>query len=332
MHRLTLLLVLALSLLWHSEARADAKSRAKEFARSGMTAFKRGNYKKAIQRIRLAEAEYHAVTHIVYIGRSQRALGKLVEAYNAYISVVAERLEDDAPPSFFKSQQLASAEAAELLPQVATVRVVPHGVAQDGATVTIGEFTMTSSRLLHPLAVEPGRHRVTGRSPDADDVHAEVVAATGKTRIVELRFERRTAPTSPSTSPSSRPSTPSGDDRSGWSGLSIGAAAALSFAGVGLVVGTITGAMSTSQVDDIRSQCQGPDMNDCPAALEPDAKAARTLGTTSTISFIAGSAAVALGVVLLVLDLSADETQGSLATPSLSVRAVPSGVQVTTRW
>jgi hypothetical protein len=67
---------------------------------------------------------------------------------------------------------------------------------------------------------------------------------------------------------------------------------------VGLGIGTVTGLVSISQVSDVKKDCP----NDvCPPARQDDLDSARSLGTVSTIAFIAGGVGVGAGNVGLIL-------------------------------
>ena len=75
-------------------------------------------------------------------------------------------------------------------------------------------------------------------------------------------------------------------------------AIALGFGVVGLGVGTVTGALSMSQVSEIRARCRN---NLCLTTDRAAAEDAQTLGNVSTAAFVVGGIAAAAGVVLLVL-------------------------------
>jgi tetratricopeptide (TPR) repeat protein len=73
---------------------------------------------------------------------------------------------------------------------------------------------------------------------------------------------------------------------------------ALGLGGVSLAVGAITGGLSLSKVSDLESIC--PNKN-CRPEEQGKADAAKTLGNVSTATFILGGAAIAAGVVLVVV-------------------------------
>ena len=86
------------------------------------------------------------------------------------------------------------------------------------------------------------------------------------------------------------------------------------------LVGAVTGAISLSKVGDLEEKC--PDHR-CSPADQATADQARTLGTVSTVGFIAGGALVAAGVVLLVIRPSGGDP--AAARSGLRVTAATAG-------
>ena len=106
----------------------------------------------------------------------------------------------------------------------------------------------------------------------------------------------------------------------------IGGAITLGLGGAGLVAGAVTGALTMSQAGDIKSRCTD---NRCLPEDEDDAEAAKTLGHISTAAFVIGGAAVAAGVVLLVLSPGGGSADGAAgAFPSVGARLGPAGVKL----
>ena len=85
--------------------------------------------------------------------------------------------------------------------------------------------------------------------------------------------------------------------------------------GLGVVAGAVaigTGVASQSTYDGLVEGCPG---DVCPPELHGDLDSGWALGTTSTVLTAVGAAALAAGVVLLVVDLAGEDgaSQGELA-------------------
>jgi hypothetical protein len=91
---------------------------------------------------------------------------------------------------------------------------------------------------------------------------------------------------------------------------------------VALGVGGVAGAMSLSNVSDLRGRCPA---NRCAPEQQREIDSTKTLGTVSTVGFAAGGAALAVGAVLLLLRGGTAETgaaaaQGPSIGPWIDVR------------
>lgn len=100
-------------------------------------------------------------------------------------------------------------------------------------------------------------------------------------------------------------------------GSLLPAGLAFGLAGVGLLTGITTGALSLSTISDVKSSCNAAV---CPESQHDKASAAKALGNASTASFIVGGAAALTGIVFLVV-LPRGPTTKSAAPPPVSYRA-----------
>jgi hypothetical protein len=89
---------------------------------------------------------------------------------------------------------------------------------------------------------------------------------------------------------------PSDDPGRSWVGPGI----AFGAGGAALVLGAVTGILTITKMDEIRTVC-GESLKNCPGDYQDDIDAAKVVGHVSTAGFIAAGVGVAAGVVLLVL-------------------------------
>src|SRR5262249_18271474 len=79
---------------------AADREAARGLAGHGYELFEAGQYERALDLFRQAEARYHAPPHLVYIARAQVKLGKLIEAEATYQQIIDEKQAADAPTPF----------------------------------------------------------------------------------------------------------------------------------------------------------------------------------------------------------------------------------------
>jgi tetratricopeptide (TPR) repeat protein len=236
--------------------------------------FDEGKYEEAIGHWRFADGLRKDPGHEVSIGRALAKLGKLLEARELLRKLTSVEL----PPSAKTNEVDAHAAAEDVLravekriPKLDVAVRVKKGqkyiVRVDGSAVDV-------ARLVKPIEVDPGKHAlelepqggaVTKRSVDVKEATTEKV-------MVDLR-------------------PPPGFEVQKLAPYAFGLGA------IGLGVGGVTGGLSLAKVNDVRSRCLD---YHCLPADQSKADSAKTLGTVSTIGFIAGGVLAATGVVFLV--------------------------------
>lgn len=140
-------------------AQHDNKAGARAAAERGLKAYAAENYEETIDFLRRAESLYHAPTHLLYLARAQKKLGKWVEAREYYIALDKESLSRSASDTFKKAQADGRAELDELEPLIPYLTV---DVAGDSADVSVridGEkMPLALLRVAQPI--NPGRHEL----------------------------------------------------------------------------------------------------------------------------------------------------------------------------
>ncbi|AKT43112.1 hypothetical protein [Chondromyces crocatus] len=257
-------------------AEQQAREVARTFGKRGFELFEAGDYEGAIGQFQQAEENFHAPTHWLLIARSQAKLGRLLEAEKSYKLVLVDELDRSAPKAFTAAQDSAREELASLRSRIPEVSVDVLGIPE-GATA---EVFLDGTRLdAGPRGsrarVDPGSHQVRVTAPTMAPVERDIEVAEGADQrvLVELQPARYSAGVIPG-------------------------AIAIGLGAVGLGLGTVTGAMSLSRVGDLDQSCPS---KRCSPAEKSIADEARTLGTVSTIGFVAGGVLAAAGVTLLVL-------------------------------
>ncbi|MDB4943764.1 MAG: hypothetical protein JWP97_3298 [Labilithrix sp.] len=177
----------------------------------------------------------------------------------------------------------AEKRAKALEPKLAKLTVtVPS--APPGAEVMRDGVALGPASLGVALPVSPGAHTLVVHAADREDTTTTVTLGEGETKRVTLALgaakKRAAAPAS-------------GSAREATGGVSPLVWAGFGAALVGVGVGTVTGLMAFGKASTADAEC--PDDVCTPKGMDA-VDAGRTLGTISTISFIAGGAFAAVGL------------------------------------
>ena len=294
-----LFLALGLALATGS-AMADPSAADKETARglmqSGRAARDKGDLKGALKAFTAADAIMHVPTTGLEVAKAQAALGLLVEARDTALRVTRFPQAPNEPAPFKDARdaaaQLNDDVQARIPSLTVNVKGLPEGVS---ASVTIDDAPLPSEVIGQPRKLDPGHHVVVGKAGGAQD-KKEVDVAERESKDVALDLTgasaaaTTTATTPTDTGTPEQPPPPQG--RSGASKAMIFGGFGL--AGVGVIVGSITGVISMTKTSSVKQSCVG---NQCPPADFNDIDTAKTMATVSTISFIAGGVGAVVGVI-----------------------------------
>jgi hypothetical protein len=254
---------------------ADRQGAARTLAQEGLKLYGADRWAEALAAFREADGLYHAPSVTLYIARTQRKLGKLLDARATYDQLLAEDLPKDASPQFVQAHVEAGRELEGLKHQVPTLRVVVAGVpAGEAAVLLDGTPLLDGTREL-----DPGKHTVQVQRRAGQVVTRVVTLAEGshETVTVDLAF--------PTSVPPSR----------GWilpGGIALGVGV------LGLGAGAMTGAMSLAKVSDLKTRCP---TKACSPSLKGEGDSAVLLGNVSTAGFVVGGVGAAAGAALLFL-------------------------------
>lgn len=133
----------------------------------------------------------------------------------------------------------------------------------------------------HPIVVEPGAHTLELDTDDGRRIEKQVVVAAGESRRIELGSSEPPPPESAAPSERREIGTP--------------VIVATGVAGVGVVVGSIFGALAWGQTSTIHAHCAD---RLCDGEGRTSVDRAQGFATVSTIGFAVGIVAAATAVVL----------------------------------
>lgn len=317
---------LALSaLVWPAEAAAQSeadKTTARALAVEAQQALDAKRYAEAADKFGRAEKLFHAPTLVVGLARAYVGMGKYVEAMEAYNEVIREPMAADAPEPFLTAKSDAKAEIQGLEAKIGWVTLRVEGpsdpaVELDGQSVSVASLGVRR-------AINPGDHVVRVSAPGWLTAEERFAMSAGGSEEVVVTLEEGAddpgvVPAGSGPSPTVDGSSPDtvGDGGTstltilGWTGIGVG--------GAGILVGAITGGLAMGKRGELGDNCS--EAGECGPEQQSTLDSYRTMGTVSTIGFIAGGVLAAAGTVLLIVAPSDDvEAEVGLGRAGVRVR------------
>jgi hypothetical protein len=297
--------IMVLALATSHDAAAEPTAADVETARGlyveGLELRDGGKLEMSLGRFKAAHALAATPITSLELGRAHALLGELVEAREMLLSIERLPVQPSESPKAASARVEARAMAEQLRDRIPALRLVFSPEPPAAPHVTIDGVVIPPEALANPRKVNPGSHTIVA---DANGAHATstVLLIERELRMVTLALHNGAAPvavkplvpanpepprTAPRETPPPQPAGPTG-----WFYVGLGAA------GVGVVVGSITGAIALSKASTLQSECTGAS---CPRSAADDLTTSRTMGVVSTIAF---GVAIAGGAVALVTWLS----------------------------
>jgi hypothetical protein len=271
----------------------------------------------------------------VRLGECQIALGKIVVGTENLQRVVREPLPAKAPKAFTDAQTKARKLLDAALPKLAKLKIhvdMPTGVRP---TIKLDGETIPMAALDVDRPADPGSHIVEASAPGFVVAKAETTLPEGGSGAANLKLEPDPSaqgqmappgypPGQPPMGPGSypppgQPYPPGGPPPGAPPGAeSKGGSKTLAFVligagGVGVVVGSVFGALALGKKTSLDNACQ-PDKSQCPVSAQGDIDSLKNSATGSTVGFAVGGAALAVGFIVLLTSKSS--TTGASTPPS----------------
>jgi hypothetical protein len=304
------------------EPTAEQTAAARALGMEGVRLADSGDCPKAIDPLTRAESLHHAPTTLERLGECHIAVGKLVIGTEELNRVIHEPLAPNAPPAFTAAQERAKGAIDAALAKIGKLRIHVERPAGVDPKVKVDDDAVMTAMLDADRPTDPGTHKVTATAQGMKPAETSITLANGQSQSVSLTLEPDpnavVAPPVPApgvpaaTGPASAPAEP---PPAAAPKSKVPAIVAFSAGGVGLVVGSIFGAMALGTKSSLDKAC--PSKTDCPATSQSDISSLGTNATVSTIGFGVGIVGVGLGTVLLIME------SGSSSPPATAARATP---------
>ena len=301
--------LVALAIVLPLVAHADDKAKAIELFDEGQKQMKAGNFERACDAFRESHALKPDSGTRGSLARCYEKLGKIASAWKLWVDLTTtapERLRPDA-----------AANAAKLEPRLpryviktSTASTSKFQLAIDGLEVT---WTADTA-----VPIDPGPHVFEATATGHVPFRREVTSVEGKTEEIVVQLGPEPKLVDPPPAPVIVEPTPSS---------STGRKVGIALIGVGgalVIGGGVLGVIAKGRYDDAEDICGG-DIDACDPARTGDAQdkvdSARSAATLSTVSFIAGGAALVGGVILFV--------RSPKSKPRVSLVPTGNGVAIT---
>lgn len=297
-----------------AQTTASDRETARMLMIEGRKAESSGDFRKALDAYKGADAIMRVTTTGLSVAKMQAAVGLLVEAHDTAIRVARIPRATDEDSVIVQARGEAIALAAELDAKIPTVRVVVEGAPESASILLEIDGRMVPPNLSkYPRALNPGKHHIAVRAPGSKPVERDIVLKEGERNEVQVTLDPAAATDSGEPPPAKIASTGNASRPTPWityAGFGVGAA--------GFVVGSATGLLTLSKASSIKNDCQD---NRCPPSREDDGDSAKTLATISNVSF--GIAAIGVGVGLYGLLSDEGQEAGSPDDRAVSTRVRP---------
>ena len=281
MKRVLVTLAIVLPLVAH----ADDKAKAIELFNEGQKEMKAGNFEKACDAFRDSHALKADSGTRGSLARCYEKLGKIASAWKLWVDLTTtapERLRPDA-----------AANAAKLeprLPKLVVKATLALEITLDGQVIPWkpGEAQ----------PIDPGKYVLEANAANYGAFRKEFTAVEGKTEEVSIDLEPIPKPVEPVVVKPVVVESPASSNTGRKVGIAL-----IGVGGALVIGGGVFGVIAKGRYDDAKDICGG-DIDACDPTRTGEAQdkvdSARTAGTLSTVSFIAGGAALVGGVILFV--------------------------------
>lgn len=296
----------------------------------------RGDRAAALDRFRRSHDLAPTPVTRLELARMLVVVGRLVEAHRLADAVASLPVTPTETAKGRKAREDAAALSLDLAPRIprVTLAVTPPGA---DAEVRVDGAPVSKELLAGEQDVDPGEHVVVARV-DERTVERRFTVAEGERLTVELPIPPPPAPPpSPAPPPVAAPAPAAvapeaspapavvEDDP-----LSPAVPFAFTVAGVALATGITTGAIALVQAGDLKDgRCPG---GRCPPDEQDLLSAHEAVATTSNVAFAIAGAAAAVGIVVLVVDLSDDPAPSASPAASVRLRWAGTGLAAEGTW
>lgn len=311
----------ALSLALSATAYADGDAAAAgALFTAGRDDVKAGRYEQACPKFAESYRLQPATGTLFNLADCEEHVGRIASAWQHFREAADKMAADD------ERLPIAKQRIAELEPKLPKLTLRLAAGAPAGTIVARDGVELGRASLGLALPADPGKHDIAVSAPGHETKHYAVELAPAAVEDLEVGpGPAVAAPPKPVPPPAAKPTTPestpvttstgSGRRTIGWALVGLG--------GAGVAAGAITGALAHGKKTTADDHCPG---KVCDPTGSDAVDAGKSLATVSTIGWIGGAAALAVGTTLLVLGGGSEHEAKAAITPSIGPHEASLGV------
>ena len=273
-------LALSITSVALAEPSLAEKSRARALMDEGDRFVAAKSYAEALERYERADEIMQVPTTAIEVARTRALLGHFVAAREAALATARMPKQPGEPPVWEEARTEAAMLAGTYADQIGSV-VLDLSRSDATAVVTI-DGAIVDGTSTEPVPMDPGVHVVRVAASGHAPAERRVTVEPGKTARVAL-----------------------GDLATPSSPYRVPMLAGFGVAGLGVVTGTLFGAVSLSHASSAKAACNA---GHCPRSAQGDLDGANAFGLASDVAFGLGLAGAAVGGASLYMEQRGKDT------------------------
>ena len=163
---LALSFVVTFSPLARAQQVSDAdRAAARDLFNKGVELQNQQKFPEALDHFERSQKVVNAPTNLLHIGQCQAALGRLVEAAEAFRAAARFQLQPGAPAPFVAAQNEATTQLSTIEPRIPELKINVQPKDIPTLTVTVDDQPVNSALVGVSRPVNPGTHKVSASAP-----------------------------------------------------------------------------------------------------------------------------------------------------------------------
>ena len=290
--------VLTFAAAVHAEPTPAEKEGARKAMGDARDRREAGDLPGALASFQKAHAVMNVPTTGIEVARTQQKLGLLKEAYETATLVTKIAVAPKEPPPFAAARVDAQKMADDLATKIPALNIKLSETTEGVAVVTSVDGAVVAPDARKAYHVNPGAHTIIAKLSDGTEKTEKVNIAEGETKEVAFSFKKEIREDKPREEASG--STDDAKPQSRF--LRPLPIAGFALAGVGLIAGSVTGAIAISKASSAKQECLAGGL--CPPVTHDGIRSGRKMATVSNISFAVAGVGAAVAIVGILLPTS----------------------------
>jgi hypothetical protein len=283
----------------------------------GKASFDKNDMPAALEEFRASLEIVASPNARLYVARTLREMGRLVEAYAEFGRTAAEAKEKEREDGRYgKAAEAALAERASIAPQIGFVQLNIKN-ATDATNVTVAGSPLVKGGWSDPVPVKPGEVEVEIVTPGVLPIRKTLKLAAGQKTPLDV--DAGVGGTGDASNPQPLPPVVEHPPTNSHAGKGWMLPVAIAGAGVGVVgFGIFIGAgvASQSTYNDLKKQCgTGP----CPSSLAGEVSSGKTQQAVANTGLVIGLVGLAVGAAFFTLWILPSKAPAQAASAALVV-------------